>query len=177
MPPRTYKLRLDTEQLDRWQKSADKVGLKLAEWMRRELDDVASGRTVYVAVPPIHIEHPREFIKVEGIGHENRDHQDGAGVPDVPVAGRGAGPSRRIAPVPVASAGAYKGTDPLPDFTPDVVDDKQTPVSIKSQRPLSGMASDSHDVDCQCGLCSFKRQVLNKEQKPAPSAAPKKKRR
>jgi hypothetical protein len=38
MPPTTYKLRLDTEQLARWQEAADAAGLRLAEWIRRELN-------------------------------------------------------------------------------------------------------------------------------------------
>jgi len=41
----TYKLRLDTEQLEKWQKSAEEAGLKLAEWIRRRCDG-DSGKAV-----------------------------------------------------------------------------------------------------------------------------------
>ncbi len=45
MSATTYKLRLDTEQLDKWQKSAEEAGLKLAEWIRRRCDG-DSGKAV-----------------------------------------------------------------------------------------------------------------------------------
>jgi len=41
MAPTTYKLRLDSEQLQAWEKSAEKAGLKLAVWVRRGLDEYA----------------------------------------------------------------------------------------------------------------------------------------
>lgn len=43
MPPTTYKLRLETERLEAWKKSAETAGLKLAEWIRRRCD--ANGDT------------------------------------------------------------------------------------------------------------------------------------
>src|SRR5260370_40816747 len=43
MAPTTYKLRVDTEQQQRWQKAADAAGVKLAEWMRQGLDEFAAG--------------------------------------------------------------------------------------------------------------------------------------
>lgn len=37
--PTTYKLRLETERLEAWKKSAETAGLKLAEWIRRRCDE------------------------------------------------------------------------------------------------------------------------------------------
>lgn len=38
MAPTTYKIRVDSEELEAWKKSAETAGLKLAEWMRRRCD-------------------------------------------------------------------------------------------------------------------------------------------
>lgn len=43
MAPTTYKIRVDTEQVEAWKKSAGSLGLKLAEWIRKNCDEVAGG--------------------------------------------------------------------------------------------------------------------------------------
>lgn len=154
MAPKTYKLRLDSEQLAAWQKAADTAGLKLAEWMRRKCD-----------------------------GDESTDAQDVPRVPDAPSGGGDTFAGSRIEVDPSIPPVEIHLRDSAGTVHKIVNVGTKTPKSphpggglFNAPTDLFEPAYKSHPSDCRCMICESaikaglkedRRPKKNEEKKPA----------
>lgn len=148
MPPTTYKLRTTTEQQERWQKAANKAKLKLAEWIRKNCDDVADG----------------VVIELRATENANGDGKDVRGVEGVRVVERGAArpePRRDAAPAVDLAAVAEQTRARR-------ISDSSIEVAVASRNP-------GHEVGCECMACVQTYRFIEAQRKTAEKEEPKKK--
>lgn len=145
MAPTTYKLRVASEELECWKIAAGKSGVKLAEWMRRELNDVSS-------------------VRIEGLSVESGDGQPVRAPNPVPMGERSArAPDRPAEPaVPASEAttppahGSEKRARPRSKSTIRRIEDVAHETSRKNIPDMSKAAVASSLLD---GLCAHDYDV------------------